>query len=207
MESNLKHLGTLYIIVILLTACLFIQRGCSDKSDNTQIVTIPEIKGKFDTVVPKEIEYKTKYKYVTLAGDTIVTENPINDSLVKQYETLKDSVSKFKLFVDATKIRQYNEVFEDSVIKISTYAETSGKLLKMAPSYVIKERKQSVNVKQTVFALYAGGNVYNTLQLDNGGVGANLYIQNKKGDLYNVGYDINKNIYLGYTIRIFDIKR
>ena len=51
---------------------------------------------------------------------------------------------------------------------------------------------KQVKVKETVFALYAGLEVYNNLQLSNPGIKADIGIQNKKGDIKkNLREDFN----------------
>ena len=64
-----------------------------------------------------------------------------------------------------------------------------------------------IKIKKTVFALYACLEVYNNLQLSNPGIKADIGIQNKKGDIFTGGYDINQNIYIGYKKQLFKINK
>ena len=79
----------------------------------------------------------------------------------------------------------------------------------MTPSYIIKERKQEITIKQKqpVFALYGGLKLVNNLKLANPNIEGNLGFQNKKGAILEVGYDINKNISIGYKYRILNIQK
>ena len=86
---------------------------------------------------------------------------------------------------------------------VSIYTETKGELLKIVPTVKVKQ----VKVKETVFALYAGLEVYNNLQLSNPGIKADIGIQNKKGDIFTGGYDMNQNIYIGFKKQLFNTKK
>ena len=81
---------------------------------------------------------------------------------MKVFEKATDSV-QFNMFTNVTKIRSYTTEFKDSVADVSVYTETKGELLKIVPTVKVKQ----VKVKETVFALYAGLEVYNNLQLLN----------------------------------------
>ena len=68
-------------------------------------------------------------------------------------------------------------------------------------------KNPNVKIIETVFALYAGLEVYNNLQLSNPGIKADIGIQNKKGDIFTGGYDTNQNIYLGFKKQLFNTKK
>ena len=197
MSTNFKHLATLYVLIGLLIFSLFLQRSCSNK------VIKPIEVVKYDTifkpVVSKPV-VTTKYK--TIKGKDILIPGKIDTIEVKVFEKAVDTV-KLNMFIDATKIRSYTTRFNDSVADVSIYSETKGELLKIVPTVKIKQ----VSVKETVFALYAGLEVYNNLQLSNPGVKVDLGIQNKKGDIFTGGYDTNQNIYVGFKKQIFNIKK
>jgi len=107
------------------------------------------------------------------------------------------------MYIDARKIRSYTTDFNNDDADISIYTETKGELLKIVPTVTIKQFK----VKETVFAMYGGLEVYNNLQLSNPGIKVDLGIQNKKGDIFTGGYDTNKNIYIGYKKQLFKIRK
>lgn len=197
MSTNFKHLATLYIIIGLLIFSLFLQRSCSNK------IIKPREVIKYDTIF-KPIASKptiiTKYK--TIKGKNILIPGKIDTVEVKVFEQSVDS-TKLNMYVNATKIRSYTTQFNKSDVDISIYTETKGELLKIVPTVTIKQSK----VKEVVFAMYGGIEVYNNLQLSNPGVKVDLGIQNKKGDIFTGGYDTNQNIYVGFKKQLFNIKK
>ena len=200
MSTNFKHLATLYIIIGLLIFSLFLQRSCSNNKQSFQKVkTIIQ----YDTIFkPPESKTKVITKYKTLKGKDIYIVCKIDTVEVKVFEKATDSV-QFNMFTNATKIRSYTTQFNNSDADISIYTETKGELLKIAPTVTIKQSK----VKESVFAVYGGLEVYNNLQLANPGVKVDIGIQNKKGDIFTGGYDMNQNIYVGFKKQLFNIKK
>ena len=200
MSANFKHLATLYVIIGLLIFSLFLQRSCSNNKQSFQKVkTIVQ----YDTIFkPSESKTKVITKYKTLKGKDIYIVGKIDTVEVKVFEKATDSV-QFNMFTNATKIRSYTTEFKDSVVDVSVYTETKGELLKIVPTVKVKQ----VKVKETVFTLYAGLEVYNNLQLSNPGIKADIGIQNKKGDIFTGGYDMNQNIYIGFKKQLFNTKK
>ena len=197
MSTNFKHLATLYIIIGLLIFSLFLQRSCSNKTvESVKVVQYDTI---FKPVVSKPV-VTTKYK--TIKGKDILIPGKIDTIEVKVFEQSVDTV-KLNMYIDVTKIRSYTTEFKDSVADVSVYTETKGELLKIVPTVKVKQ----VKVKETVFALYAGLEVYNNLQLSNPGIKADIGIQNKKGDIFTGGYDMNQNIYVGFKKQLFNTKK
>jgi hypothetical protein len=189
-----------YIVILILCTLLFIQRSC--KGDN--VVYRDNIVKQYDTIFyPKEIETKIITKYKTIKGDIITIKGRVDTIIVKEFEKSTDS-DKTQMFIDATKIRQYTNDFNDSVADVSIFTETKGELLKIAPKITIKARLPE---KKTVFALYGGGGMYlnNNFNL---GYKLNVRFQNKRGDLISGSYDpINKVIFAEYDFRFINIKK
>jgi hypothetical protein len=195
--NNYKHLATLYLFIGLLIFSLFLQRSCNNKIVKVKTVV------QYDTIFkPSEIKTKVVTKYRNIKGDNVLIPGKIDTVEVKVFEKSVDSI-QFKMFTNATKIRSYTTKFNDSVADISIYTETKGELLKIVPTVKIKQ----VKVKETVFALYVGLELYNNLQLSNPGIKVDLGIQNKKGDIFTGGYDMNQNIYIGFKKQLFNIKK
>lgn len=189
-----------YIVILVLCTLLFLQRSC--KGD--KITYKDKIIKQYDTIYfPEEIATKFITKYKTIKGDTVFLRGRVDTVEVKVFEKAKDSV-KLEMFANATKIRQYKNDFNDSLADVSIFTETKGELIKIAPKITIKARLPE---KKTVFALYGGFEIFNSLQLDSFGTKANISFQNKRGDLFSAGYDTNSNIYLGYSFRFINIKK
>jgi hypothetical protein len=189
-----------YIVILVLCTLLFLQRSC--KGD--KIVYRDNIIKQYDTIFsPKEIETKIVTKYKTIKGDTITIKGRVDTVVVKEFEKSTDS-TKTQMFIDATKIRQYTNDFNDSVADVSIFTETKGELLKIAPKITIKARLPE---KKTVFALYGGGGMYLDRSF-NIGYKLNFRFQNKRGDLMSGSYDpVNKVIFAEYDFRFINIKK
>lgn len=179
---------------------IFIQRSCN----NPKIITKNKETIKYDTIYkPQEIKTEVVTKYKTIQGKDFIIPGKVDTIIIKEFEKAPDS-TKIKMFADCKTIRQYNQIFNDSLADVSVFAETEGRLLKIVPSVTIKARLPE---KKTVFALYGGFELSNNLQFNNPIIKGNIFFQNKKGDLYTTGYDTNKNIYLGYSFRFINIKK
>ena len=189
-----------YIVILVLCTLLFLQRSC--KGD--KVIYRDNIIKQYDTIFsPKEIATKYITKYKTINGDTITIKGRVDTVVVKEFEKSTDS-TKTQMFIDATKIRQYTNDFNDSVADVSIFTETKGELLKIAPKITIKARLPE---KKTVFALYGGGGMYLDRNF-NLGYKVNIRFQNKRGDLMSGSYDpINKVIFAGYDFRFINIKK
>lgn len=189
-----------YLIILTLLTYIYFQRSCS----NVKTITKKENVIKFDTVtVFKELPSKVITKYKTTKGDVIYLPGKVDTVEIKTFEKASDS-TQFKMFTEATKIRQYKQEFKDSLADVSIFAETKGELLKMAPTITIKARLPE---KKTTFALYAGGGLY-SYKLDDVKYKLNLRFQNKKGDLFSGSFDPQtKSIFIDYDLRILNIRK
>ena len=118
--SILLHIVLSLLIVFLLIAGKEIKAKVIIKD---KIVEIPGKQG--------EIEYKDNFIPYPV-------ENPVNSDLLEKYNNLKNEFEKEKLYKEAITVNEYNEIYEDSTVKIDIYSKVQGKLLKQAPKYFIK---------------------------------------------------------------------
>lgn len=174
-------------------------------------VLIPEKKGEFEKPVTI-IKYRKRDSIVYKEGDTVFTENPVNRDLAERFKKLqkeKDSLSTFKLYVDAIQEREQTQVFDNKDIKLEVYTKTRGTILEVKPKYIIKEREELVEVKtkQTVLAVYAGTEVKSTTSLEKVSLGASIGIQSKSGTIISAGIFTDKTIQVGIKFRILNIKK
>lgn len=198
---NSKSNTFTFLLIILLIAALFIQRSCNEKKLNS--FTKENTIVKYDTVFyPVEQPQKIKTIYKTLKGKEIIIPGKIDTIEVKNFEIAEDT-TKLNMYITATRKREYVNIFEDSTATTTVYTETKGELLKIVPTVVIKKLK----AKENYFTLYGGVEVYNNKLFNNSGIKVDLGFQNKKGDILTAGYDNNKNIYLGYHVKIFSLKK
>lgn len=207
----LKNIHFRYILIILLLlGYIFLQRSCTNSyTPDKQIIVTEAKKGSFNSIKPEVIKVP-EYKYITLKGDTITLDNPIDKQLAQKYERERDSLKRRLMFYDAIQMRKYGGKFENKDLLINFEAYTTGTLDSLSiPSYVIKSDTIELSKpKETKFALYLGGGLYNNSNFNNTGFKVNLGIQNKKGDIFRGSYDpFNKNYFVDYDVRIFNYKK
>lgn len=159
----------------------------------THTITIPGKDGRIDTI------YQPKPYNVV---------NPINSELLKQYNTLKDSVKKLEMYKDAVAERDYNEPYEDNIQKITVYTKTQGKLLQQSLKYEIKP--YNIAIKDTTIINYNKPSTNKILigiegglhKVNNPILKGSIYLQNKKDNIISLGYDNNKTVWVGYVIKL-----
>lgn len=207
MSSLEKVLG---IAVIILGLILFL-KCCGEDQEET--IIIPEKKGSFETEKPKYVDRDTTYIikwYSDTIPDSIEIPNPVNDSLITQYLNVKDSLDRFKLYIEAIQIRRFSNIFEDSLLKLTINGEVQGQLLSIQPDYTIKEQLVKHNPKETVLRIFLGGEVETNENLDKNDYSLNLSLQNRKKAIYGFGYarQHGENYFkVRYDHPIFELKK
>jgi len=200
------------IIIIGLLFVIFIQKSCYNRGlpsiENHEVV-VPAQNGSFNAVKPIKVHDTIIKDSIVFKDKIIPVTNPLNKQLVIDYLKAKDSIAKLNLFMNAVKTNKYEQNFDNKDINLTIEAETTGTLNYLKPTYTIKEKTIDVpvKVKQTIFALYTGIEIYNNNELNNSGIKVDLGIQNKRGDIYIAGYDTNNNIFIGYKLRLINIKK
>lgn len=195
------------LLVVILTFILFLQNSCEPtktKKDDNVIITKTK-HGSISINKPEEIKNSIKYKYITLKGDTIILENPINLELANQYQKEKDSLQKEILFYKAIQKRKYKNKFEDKHILGTVYAETTGTLDSIGIEYDIKP--DTIKIKQPVFRLLGGLSLQSNINTLKTNPGLNLGFQNKKNNIFLIGVNTNKDFEVKYIQNIFTIKK
>ena len=195
------------LLVVVLVFIIFLQNSCEPtkiKKDDNVIITKPK-HGSISINKPEEIKNSIKYKYITLKGDTITLENPINIELAEQYKKEKDSLQKEILFYKAIQKRKYKNKFEDKHILGTVYAETTGTLDSIGIEYDIKP--DTIKIKQPVFRLLGGLSLQSNINTLKTNLGLNLGFQNKKKDIILFGVNTNQDAEVKYIKNIFTIKK
>tara|TARA_R110000822_G_scaffold227017_1_gene359628 strand:+ start:2127 stop:2768 length:642 start_codon:yes stop_codon:yes gene_type:complete len=169
-------------------------------------VVIPEIVGKVEDKI-NDVE-ETVVSIPDPITPEIITKIVVDKEYKEKYEKAikeNDSIKAMNLFLKSIEINEYNKVLIDNdTIKIVAYAKTRGILLKYKIDYTIKEKTityiPEVITERPKFTLLTGValivptttiNQTMVVKLDFG-------FQNKKGNIIEIGYDTQKNIYLGY---------
>jgi len=208
LKEFFKYLGWILLFIVLWF------RGCSGPTISPQIVKVivQEVKGKFEAKKPVNVPIGQKVS----KGETIYKENPIDPKLLAENEKLKqdfakekDSLKRIIAYNKSIQLNEFSTKFEDDNLLLNINGIVQGEVKKITPSYTIKEKKVEVQVKpkETVFRLLVGGEIGNNTKLDGFAAKANLILQNKKGNIISGSFDTNQNIWIGYNISIFDIKR
>ena len=179
---------------------LFFMRGCKSEP-NIQIAT----KGTFktDTIILHE---KTPSEIKIVKGKEIIVykNNEINKELALEnynlqiaYINAKDSLEREKLYKTAIELKSFNQPFENDNFKANIKGIVQGEVKELQLDYEIKK----VPEKVVKFRLLAG------LGINTDAVNANLGFQNKKGGIFEVGYDTEKRINIGYKVSLFKISK
>jgi len=202
--TPLKISITANILLILMIIFLFKSSEIQEPKViiKDKLIYLPGKEGKLDTIyLPKSIN----------------KINPINTELLLKYNSLKDTLARSDLFKTVIEEREYNEVYEDKIQKISIYTKVQGKLLKQAPKYEIKP--SIISIKDTTVINYNKPSsnkillgIETGLPLDifikkepidlNPIIKGNVYFQNKKSNIITVGFDSNKTIWAGYIFKL-----
>jgi hypothetical protein len=211
-KESLKYLGW----ILLFFSMWF--KVCSDKENVTTItkVEVPKVIGGFESKKPDHVQVDKWSNSTTLKKtETIFSENPIDKILIAENEKLKadfakanDSIKELK-FNQAIQLNKFSTKFEDSNLTLNINGIVQGEVKEITPNYIIKEKKIDVPVKtkETVFRLLGGLELGNNTQLDNFNIKANLMLQNRKGNIISGSFDTQQNIWIGYNVSIFNIKR
>lgn len=197
--------------IIIALAVLFIAYLVYDKfTAEPEILEVPvevvvEVPGK-----PGKIIRDTTYVPVP-----VEVTNPVNDSLLQEYTQAKDSLEQLKLFKDAIKTRIYNEKYDDETLTVDVKTTVQGKMLNQGIEYFVKP--QTIVVDTTIqvaipkkINILAGAELGlpltpTGLNPNTPNVKFNVGLQNKKGNILNIGIDTQGNGYVGYTMKLFSL--
>lgn len=189
--------------ILLFKAC---------ESDNPVIVKTEQQKGSFDTVYvpqPTHIPYPvTQYKWITKKDTILVDITGIQSAVdIQEYINAKDSLERLKMYAESIKINEYNIKNEDSLLITNNHIKTKGQLLSFKQDYIIKPKEIKISSNKPLLTLLGGVEVGNTKQLDKMAVKANIYVQNQSGNMFSIGADTESMFYIGYTQKLFEIKK
>jgi hypothetical protein len=185
-----------YIIIAILLALLVFRKN------ETTIITIPEKKGSFEKVDPDPIvHYDTIYE----AGETKIKEvpNPINQELLAEYNSLKDSIAKQEFVEDAITERTYRETYQDSNQEITVETEVIGTMKSQKVDYTVFEQQTEISTSKS--SLRLDGGVFTSIPTNATtapSIGVKLNLMTPK-QTYSIGYDNQKNIVAGIAFKIF----
>jgi len=141
-----KHyvLGIAVIVLIILS----LTKSC-DTTEETKItitdkeVKIPEVSGEFKEP-SNQSEIPVSEPDTVFIGKPIYLPSPLQESLLDELKSAKDSISRYKVLADAARKREYSSDFEDENVKINVKTTVYGKLDNNEIKYLRKEIKTTV---------------------------------------------------------------
>jgi len=210
-RTNSIYLG---VISILLLVIWF--RGCKPDDDRIIEVTVPEVQGHFIPETPTHRPLVADTVYITrwtTARDTVEvpSSNPVDQDLLTAYQTARDSIDRFKLYLSSIEIKGFSNREEDDNIIIDTEGVVRGEVISIASRYTVKEKTIEVPdpIKKRSKVLI-GAQVQAPLTLNDVRYSLNLHLQNRKNALLTLGYaklSGENYVTVGYAVPIFGGKR
>lgn len=168
MEKLTKSIPWIFVAILIF---MYFTKDTETKI-NTIKVKVPEIK----EVIKKETKIvykKQKGDTIKIAGDTIITENPVNKDLVDNYTKQKDSISKLKLYISSIEEKEQVRTFTKGFITVNVTSKTRGDLLDQSIEYQEKEHTIEVEKPKDNFGFLLLGGMTKT----NFEVGAGIRIK------------------------------
>lgn len=214
-KGILKYIGWIFFFVSLWF------KGCSEPDNESvqrQEVIVPKKEAAFtskkpnhELLLPKKNSEKSRNSIVDkklILTKELIELNKKNKESIEFFEKANDSLKK-EIYKNSIVFNNFSTTFEDDNITLNINGIVKGEVQEITPSYVIKEKKISVEVnpKKTVFRLLAGIEVGNSINVDNFSAKANLIFQNRNGNIISASIDTNNTIWVGYNISIFNVKR
>ena len=202
----------IFTIAFILVLLFFLMRtdkvGTNNdvvKIDSTKVeIFTPKDSGQFVSKKPKPIIIEKK----VLVSDSIKYQNLLKTLEIK-YNKKAVSVTLLKELLEAKKIREYKQTYEDSLVIAKLYERVEGTLLERRFSYVLKPQKITYYNKTTTierypdYALYVGTYFNSTTQFTNSVFGVNVSYQGKNGNIFSLGYGTNNAFQLSFKKQLF----
>ena len=202
----MKAKDFMYIGVVLVFFVYFLSGNRADfnnsiiKTDSTLVKKgIPSVKNNFRVINPEstsELETVNSLKYQKIITD-----------LEEKYQEKADSNLVLKELLAYSKLRKYEEVFEDEVITAKVAVETEGYVKSIDFNYKTKPSELSYYEKTITkqgiskYSLLLGGKVIT--DINSSSFELNLGFQNKSLDIFEFGYNTNKQFVFGYKFNLF----
>ncbi len=209
---NLKS----HTIVLLFGMALmyFLMSNCEDKPKEKVIYKTKEIKGEIPPaeVIEKPIyitdksevnRLKKLYKFSQAEIDSLLAETDrFNDFAMGVHDSLQAEIKKL------IALKEFNQPFEDSVVKIDVSGVVRGDIKRMKIDYKVKPIE--FTQKTVVFRTLIGASIGINKELNQGVISANLGFQNKKGNLFTIqAMQVDNQTYFltGVNFSLFKVER
>lgn len=195
MQTSLNITLNKILIVVIIIMAFIIFKQCSDDPETIEVpikieVPVPVVEHHFDTI-------KEPYP-------VYITDQVIDSTYYALYIKIKDSIQKDSLFKDAITLREYNEIFDDTIQTINIYSKVQGFLREQTASYKTKPRTIQLD---TVLSLpipykarFGSGVEFGYLKGDPILTKVNLEFDTRK-IIYKTGVDTDKRVWAGLTVK------
>jgi hypothetical protein len=168
----------------------FLMSNCEDTPKERVVYKTKEIKGEIPPaeVIEKPIYISDKsevnrlkklYKFSQAEIDSLLAETDrFNDFAMGVHDSLQAEIKKL------IALKEFNQPFEDTAVKIDVSGVVRGDIKKMKIDYKVKPIE--FTQKTVVFRTLIGASIGINKDLNQGVISANLGFQNKKGNLFTV---------------------
>jgi hypothetical protein len=205
-----------HTIVLLFGMALmyFLMSNCEDKQKPSTIYKTKEIIGKIPPaeVIEKPIYISDKseinrlkklYNFSQAEIDSLLAETDrFNDFAMGVHDSLQAEIKKL------IALKEFNQPFEDTAVKIDVSGVVRGDIKKMKIDYKVKPIE--FTQKTVVFRTLIGASIGINKELNQGVISANLGFQNKKGNLFIVqAMQVDNQTYFlsGVNFSLFKVER
>ena len=205
-----------HTIVLLFGMALmyFLMSNCEDKRKTTTIYKTKEIIGEIPAakVIEKPIyisdkseinRLKNLYNFSQSEIDSLLAETDrFNDFAMGVHDSLQAEIKKL------IALKEFNQPFEDTVVKIDVSGVVRGDIKRMKIDYKIKPIE--FTQKTVVFRTLIGASIGINKELNQGVISANLGFQNKKGNLFTIqAMQVDNQTYFlsGVNFSLFKVER
>lgn len=208
---NIKS-GLIALLVLTLFggAMFFIgMRSVETIPSKPTIVTLPALHGTTEVVQLQP----SHAVYINKPGKPNSPKVKVDSVALREYLIAKDSIAKLNVVIGLATIETVKTTHEDNSVKIDVTSEVRGGLISQYVDYTIKPQTVSIipeEYKVPNLQMYAGG--FMTVPLYDPdrdvALGANLMlVRTKQQDMFSVGVDTDRVVYVGYSIRLFGRKK
>ncbi|AGO48965.1 hypothetical protein N356_gp073 [Cellulophaga phage phi14:2] len=131
-------------------------------------------------------------------------ETPRSDKVIEYVKA--DSIVKDSLYKDAITERDYELKFKDSVQEVTVKSKVQGKLLSQSLEYEIYPSTVTLDTTIQVQVpnknkLYGTMEVGTSIQTFKPIFKAGILLKNKKDNIYSIGFDSEKTVWIGGSIK------
>jgi len=213
----------IYIAIIgVLLMLLILQHSCQGDGDTKTSTIVKDVNvmvpGRDGTFLKpsNQSEIPSKGKDSIVYYDKLIyVESDVDEAMVQDYKSAKDSLQKLQVFLNGVRQREYVSEYEDNYLKLKVNTKVKGTLVDLKPTYTIKPQtivvqEKTITKETTVtsrFAMFAGVNAQTNTSLGKLAPGVDLSAQINSKTIISAGINTDKDVFVGVKFRIFNINK